>query len=231
MLTIPLDRVMELLDKASEVEVPVLPIAEDETETVGIVDTEALDEVLAEDPAYQALVQALGDLSPQELRELLALSLLARNDGGAEEWQPMVEQARAVPEDNTLEMLVTALLLTDDIEQALERLGYLEEESDEAEEEEEEDEEEEEEEVADEDEASPGGRRRGRRGRKHGGEAREDSRLGAGFGTEAACGIAGRHRPPAIRPTALRSAAFAFGRRAVECAIPKGKERPSRRRG
>ncbi len=154
MLTIPLDRVMELLDKASEVEVPVLPIAEDETETVGIVDTEALDEVLAEDPAYQALVQALEDLSPQELRELLALSLLARNDGGAEEWQPMVEQARAVPEDNTLEMLVTALLLTDDIEQALERLGYLEEESDEAEEEEEEDEEEEEEEVADEDESA-----------------------------------------------------------------------------
>jgi hypothetical protein len=151
MLTIPLDRVMELLDKAAEVEVPVLPIAEDETETIGIVDTEALDEVLAEDPAYQALVEALEALSPQELRELLALSLLTRNDAGAEEWQPMVQQAQAVPEDNTLEMLISALLLTDDIEQALERLGYAEAESDE-EGEEEEEEEEEEDEVADEDE-------------------------------------------------------------------------------
>jgi hypothetical protein len=134
MLTIPLDRIMELLDKAAEVDVPALPVSEDETETVAVVNTEALDELLAEDPAYQALLDAVEALSPQELRELLALGLLARNDAGAQDWQPMIEQANAVPEDDTLDMLISTLLLTDDIEQALESLGYIEIEEEESEE-------------------------------------------------------------------------------------------------
>lgn len=153
MLTIPLDRVMELLDKAADVEVPVLPVVEDETEDGAIMDIDALDDILAEDPAYQALIAALEGLSPQELRELLALSLLARSDGGSEVWQPMIEQAHAVPEDDRLDILVSTLLLTDDIEQALERLGYAEEES----EDETDEDEEEEEEVAHQDETAEEG--------------------------------------------------------------------------
>jgi hypothetical protein len=128
MLTIPLDRVMELLDKAADVEVPALPISEDESRTVTVVNIEALDELLAEDPAYQALLDAVEELSPRELRELLALDLMARNDAGAEQWQPMIEQANAVPEDDTIDMLISILLLTDHIEQALESLGYIDEE-------------------------------------------------------------------------------------------------------
>jgi Protein of unknown function (DUF3775) len=120
MLTISLDRLFELLDKASEIEV-----AEPAGAVIsGIEPFDDLDSALADDPAYWELIELLDSLAPDEIYELLALGFLARNAAALDEWQAMIEQARAVPEENLFDELIPMLLLTDEIERALERLGY-----------------------------------------------------------------------------------------------------------
>jgi Protein of unknown function (DUF3775) len=140
MLTISLDRLFEVLDKASEVEVaePV-EAAASRMQTI-----DDLDLVLADDPAYREMMALLDTLGPDEIYELLALGFLARNAAALDEWQAMIEQARAVPEDSVFEELIRMLLLTDEIELALERLGYSVVDGDDEDEDEDEDEEEDE---------------------------------------------------------------------------------------
>ncbi len=150
MLTISLDRLVDLLEKAAEVDIPETAITEDGAEEETEMSAEALEEILADDPAYGDLVEAVERLTPEETDEVLALALLARNAASAEQWQAMVEQARAVPEEETTDELLHMLLLTDELETALEQLGYFAEESEEPEE----DEESAAEEVSDEDERS-----------------------------------------------------------------------------
>jgi Protein of unknown function (DUF3775) len=153
MLTISLDRVMDLLDKAAEVE---LPDAETEIDADGItaeleLDADELADILADDPAYGALLEAVSRLTPDETDEILALALFARNALSLDEWQSVLDQARELPDDSAVGELVCSLLLTDELEVALERLGYLSgDEDDEAELEE--DEESEEKEESEEDE-------------------------------------------------------------------------------
>jgi hypothetical protein len=142
MLTISLDQLVELLEKAAEVDIPETAITEDGAEEMS---AEALEAILADDPAYGDLVQAVERLTPEETDEVLALALLARNDASAEQWQAMVERARAIPEEDATDELLRTLLLTDELETALEQLGYFAEEA-------EEDDEAPEEEVSDEDE-------------------------------------------------------------------------------
>jgi hypothetical protein len=142
MLTISLDQLVELLEKAAEVDIPETAITEDGAEEMS---AEALEAILADDPAYGDLVQAVERLTPEEADEVLALALLARNDASAEQWQAMVERARAIPEEDATDELLRTLLLTDELETALEQLGYFAEEA-------EEDDEAPEEEVSDEDE-------------------------------------------------------------------------------
>jgi hypothetical protein len=145
MLTISLDQLVELLEKAAEVDIPETAITEDGAEEETEMSAEALEEILADDPAYGDLVQAVERLTPEETDEVLALALLARNDASAEQWQAMVERARAIPEEDATDELLRTLLLTDELETALEQLGYFAEEA-------EEDDEAPEEEVSDEDE-------------------------------------------------------------------------------
>jgi hypothetical protein len=151
MLTISLDRLVDLLEKAAEVDIPETAITEEGAEEETELSAEALEEILADDPAYGDLVAAVERLTPEETDEVLALALLARNAASAEQWQAMVEQARAVPEDDSTDELLHALLLTDELETALEQLGYF------ATEDSEEDEEAPAEEVSDEDERAEEG--------------------------------------------------------------------------
>ncbi|HUC69386.1 MAG TPA: DUF3775 domain-containing protein [Stellaceae bacterium] len=138
---------MDLLEKAAEVDIPETAITEDGAEEETEMSAEALEESLADDPAYGDLVEAVERLTPEETDEVLALGLFARNGASAEQWQAVVEQARAVPEAEATDELLRMLLLTDELETALEQLGYFAEEA-------EEDEETPEEEVSDEDERS-----------------------------------------------------------------------------
>jgi hypothetical protein len=134
MLTISLDQLVELLEKAAEVDIPETAITEDAAEEETEMSAEALEEVMADDPAYGDLVEAVERLTPEETDEVLALALLARNAASAEQWQAVLEQARAVPEEDAADQLLRTLLLTDELETALEQLGYFAEEAEEDEE-------------------------------------------------------------------------------------------------
>ncbi|MGO8919078.1 MAG: DUF3775 domain-containing protein [Stellaceae bacterium] len=123
MLTISLERVVDLLDKADEIELPELALPREGAEAA-ISEADEIDELLADDPAYQALAAAIATLTPGEACDLLALALLEQNSAERDEWQAMLERARDVPEDEVAEQIVQALVLTDDIVLALERLGY-----------------------------------------------------------------------------------------------------------
>lgn len=132
MLTISLERVVDILDKAQEVELPEPTLLDDGAEAA-LEEAGAIDELLADDPAYQTLTSVIATLTPGEACDLLALALLERNAAELDEWQAMLEQAREVPEDQLADQIVETLLLTDDIELALERLGYIVDDEDEAE--------------------------------------------------------------------------------------------------
>lgn len=122
MLTISLDRLGDLLEKAAEIDL-ILPVPTDDDEAgTTAVEQMTVEDVVA-DAEYQDLLQSLKALPPNEQYELLALGLLGRNDAGADEWQAMLEQARALQEEDILEEVARIILLTDEIETALDHLG------------------------------------------------------------------------------------------------------------
>jgi hypothetical protein len=140
MLTISLDRIDDLLEQASELQIEVDFDGDDAA--VVAVETANLAAVLADEPGYVRFAATLAALTTEEVYELLALSLLARSDASADEWPVILEEVRALPEESLRDRLARALLLGDDIETALERLGiFMVDEESEDEEEDEEDEE------------------------------------------------------------------------------------------
>lgn len=112
MLTIAIDRIDDLLDQASDVELD--PDSDEQSD---------LAEMLADDPAYRRLAETLAGLTTEELYELLALSVLARSDAAADEWPAVLAEARSMPGETLRDEIARALLLSDEIETALERLG------------------------------------------------------------------------------------------------------------
>ena len=164
MLTVPIEVIADLLDKASIVELSVLEMIEDEDAAEGATaDAGAGEEFEVDDAAYRDLAAAIDALSADQVYELLTLAQLGAEESEAETWDEAAAEARAIPEDVTGEELIRALVLTDAIETALEQLGYTFEDDDDAMvevDEEDEDEEDEEDEDDDEDEekgkAGPG---------------------------------------------------------------------------
>ncbi|HXZ01845.1 MAG TPA: DUF3775 domain-containing protein [Stellaceae bacterium] len=131
MLTISLERMADLLGKAQKVELSEPIAAEDAAETLE--EACVIGEFPVDDPAYQALSSAVAALTPEEARDLLALAFLEQNSAELDEWQAMVEQAHEIPEEEVADQIVEILLLTNDIELALERLGYSVDDEDDAE--------------------------------------------------------------------------------------------------
>jgi hypothetical protein len=122
MLRISIDRIDDLLDQASDVQLELDFDADEAAATAA--EVAELAEVLADDPAYLRFVETLATLTTEEVYELLALSLLARNDAAADEWESILEETRSLPEESLRDELKRALLLSDEIETALERLGF-----------------------------------------------------------------------------------------------------------
>jgi Protein of unknown function (DUF3775) len=119
MLVIPLDTIALLLDRASGVEI-------DEADGQ-VMTSEAAnddeDEAFAQTDAYQALSAALDDLSGEEIAELLALAAFGEQDDADASWELAQERARSADQEDGLDTLMRALLYTDAIETALDRLG------------------------------------------------------------------------------------------------------------
>lgn len=131
MLAISVDRIMVLLDKAEEVDLLQPMLADGEADAEDNEIDEPIDVLMGNDPAYRALRDSVTALTPDEAYDLIALALLARSAADLDEWQAMREQARVIPVTELSEEVLETLVLTDDIELALEILGYGEEEEDE----------------------------------------------------------------------------------------------------
>jgi uncharacterized protein DUF3775 len=122
MLTISLERLSDLLEKAAAVELA-LPLPADDEEGGPFAEEEIVGEDDLDDDAYRDLLQSLAALPREEQQELMALALLARSDVGSDEWESMLEQAGSQLGENPSDELARILLVTDEIETALDRLG------------------------------------------------------------------------------------------------------------
>jgi Protein of unknown function (DUF3775) len=122
MLTISIDRIDDLLDQAAEVQLELELAGE---EAASEVETASLAQLFGDEPAYQRFTETIDGLSTGEVQELVALSALGRADTTADDWPEILEETRGLPEESLRDVLARALLLSDDIETALERLGIF----------------------------------------------------------------------------------------------------------
>lgn len=137
MLRIPIDVIAELLDKAADVEITVFEVEEDESpDADGASEAaEEEDDGLAADPSYRELEQAIGEMSSDELHQLLTLAQLGAEETESSTWDEAAAEANAIPEADRSDELLRALILTDAIKTALAQLGYTLDEEDEEDEE------------------------------------------------------------------------------------------------
>lgn len=144
MLSVPVDRITMLLEQASQVG---SEPAENEAET-----GEAVPEDFADLPAYRELTAMLDEFTPEELYELLALAAIGAGEIAEEAWDEAVTRAQATAAEEAVAELARILVVTDAIENALDRLGYTVSEDGDDDDEDDEDEDDEDEEDEDEDE-------------------------------------------------------------------------------
>ncbi|GEM_PF-5361340 len=123
MLTIPIERIALILDRASDVE-PADVIASEIATDFGRGDDEESDQPLGDARARRRLVETLERLTSKEIYELLALAELADFDGPAASWDAAFQRALDMAAPDALSRLVHVLVLSDAIEVGLNRLGY-----------------------------------------------------------------------------------------------------------
>jgi len=122
MLTIPIDKIAVILNQASDVE-PAAVIAREIAAAFDGANDERTEDVLANAPARQVLIDTLDGLTTDEAYELLALAELAAFDGDTESWSAAVQRAQAIAADDAVSRLLRILVLSDAIEVGLDRLG------------------------------------------------------------------------------------------------------------
>ncbi len=120
------DRVAQIIVRARELEARVGPWAEFDRLHPDEEEADSVLEARRQDPARQALVAFLSELSEEALAELVALMWLGRGAFGPEEWTEALRTAR---EEHTgvagsVRYLLGEPLLADYLEEGLDRLGY-----------------------------------------------------------------------------------------------------------
>jgi hypothetical protein len=123
-LTIPLDKLAFIIEKAREFDVEVAPVNENEradSEDEGVL--EILDET-RNNPTYQELVGSIETLNDDERDEIVALTWLGRGDFSKEEWQNAVVAAHERHNGREAGYLAGTPLLADYLEEGVSQLGY-----------------------------------------------------------------------------------------------------------
>jgi hypothetical protein len=122
MLTIPLEKLAYIIEKAREFDAEVPgdvdegSNAADDDERQILVDT-------PDNPAAQELHSAIDGLNIDEREELLALVWLGRGDYDAENWSEALRQARQTQTATETTYLLGTPLLADYLEEAVSALG------------------------------------------------------------------------------------------------------------
>lgn len=123
MLTIPMEKLFYIVEKAREFDAEV-PGDVDDTVSSATDDDER--EILLDTPqnaTVQELREAIGGLNIDELDELLALTWLGRGDFDARNWDEALAQARQTRNETELNYLIGTPLLADYLEEAVNALG------------------------------------------------------------------------------------------------------------
>lgn len=124
MLTIPLEKVCYIIDKAREFDALVDPSElDDGTNPSDDREVEILEDT-PDNPTQQELVSAIEDLNQDEASELVALAWTGRGDYVRDEWRQAVRAAREAHNGREAAYLTGIPQLGDVLEEGLAELGY-----------------------------------------------------------------------------------------------------------
>jgi uncharacterized protein DUF3775 len=122
MLTIPLEKLAYIIEKAREFDAEVPSDAEEGSNAADDDEREILLDT-PENPTEQELRDAIDGLGIPERQELLALMWLGRGDYDAESWSEALQQARQTQSASETTYLLGTPLLSDYIEEGVSALG------------------------------------------------------------------------------------------------------------
>jgi hypothetical protein len=122
MLTIPLEKLAYVIEKAREFDAQVPSDAEEGSNAADDDEREILLDT-PDDPTEQELRDAIDGLGIPERQELLALMWLGRGDYDAESWSEALQQARQTQSASETAYLLGTPLLGDYIEEGVAALG------------------------------------------------------------------------------------------------------------
>jgi hypothetical protein len=122
MLTIPLEKLAYVIEKAREFDAQVPSDAEEGSNAADDDEREILLDT-PDDPTEQELRDAIDGLGIPERQELLALMWLGRGDYDAESWSEALQQARQTQSASETTYLLGTPLLGDYIEEGVAALG------------------------------------------------------------------------------------------------------------
>ena len=124
MLTIPLEKLAFIIEKAREFDAESAPVNENERADG---DDEPLEAILDEsrsNPTYQELVASIESLNDDERDEIIALAWLGRGDFSKQEWREAKATAHERHNGREAQYLAGTPLLADYLEEAASQLGY-----------------------------------------------------------------------------------------------------------
>jgi Protein of unknown function (DUF3775) len=122
MLTIPLEKLVYIIEKAREFDAEVPSDAEEGSNAADDDEREILLDT-PENPTEQELRNAIDGLGIPERQELLALMWLGRGDYDAESWSEALQQARQTQSASETTYLLGTPLLGEYIEEGVSALG------------------------------------------------------------------------------------------------------------
>ncbi|MEZ5829649.1 MAG: DUF3775 domain-containing protein [Dongiaceae bacterium] len=124
MLTIPLEKLAFIIEKAREFDVEVAPVNENERTDGDDEDVAGILDETRSNPTYQELVGSIDTLNDDERDEIVALTWLGRGDFSKNEWKSAIEAARERHNGREADYLAGTPLLADYLEEGVSQLGY-----------------------------------------------------------------------------------------------------------
>jgi uncharacterized protein DUF3775 len=124
MLSIPLERLAFIIEKAREFDAESAPVNEDGKANSYDEEVEAILDETRSNPTYQELIGSIDSLNDDERDEIVALTWLGRGDFSKDEWGQAKAAAHLRHNGREAAYLAGTPLLADYLEEAVTELGY-----------------------------------------------------------------------------------------------------------
>lgn len=124
MLTIPVEKLAFIIEKAREFDAESAPVNENEKADGEDERIEAILDETRSNPTYLELIGSIESLNDDERDEVVALTWLGRGDFSKEEWRQAKAAAHERHNGREAKYLAGTPLLADYLEEAASQLGY-----------------------------------------------------------------------------------------------------------